>query len=349
MEIRKYTALYEKPRLSRIVDAILKGSKEDKMAAKNSIQAFFNAPAELGGLTKKDNIMASLQAYTTKSDIPDMVTQSFDVFAQIASYDDRYASAYKQRTFDQARDYFEIVDVVNYFTFDELPEGAQVPIKRFTGTKAQIKAKTYADGIGWTWEMLQDRRFSEMIDIAEQMRLAFFMKKARLHYQLLVDGATAGGSIAWQGSGTTPADQFNRDVLTISTAVNDIKKSVKDLGFGDVAGQTIFFYGSPYMEGRFQAATSARNANQIIPTILPSNMNVQFFPTYELRTGSGTAVPDTRMVALLPGHKIQKGDKELPTTYMDEDIISFSNIQTVRARFGAGVGETKQLRLVNFA
>ena len=349
MDVRKYTALYEKPRLERIAQAIISGTKEDKRAARNSIQAFFNAPLELGGASKTNNVMASLQAYTVKSDIPEMITQSFDVFAQLASYDDRYNNAFKIRTFDDARNFFEIVDVNNYFAFDELPEGAQVVIRKFTGTSAQVKAKTYADGIGRTMDMLEDRRFSEMIDIAEQMRRGFFTKKARLHYQLLVDAATTGGTVAWQGSGTTPADIFNRDVLTISKAVNDIKKACKDLGFGDVAAQPIYFYGSPYMEGRFQAATSARNANQIIPTILPTNMNVQFFPTYELKTGAGAAVPDTTLVALLPGNKIQRGDKLLPTSYMDEDVISFSNIQTVRARFGAGVGETKQLRLVQFA
>lgn len=349
MEFRKYTALYEKPRFERIVEAIVKGSKDEKIAAKNSIQAFWNAPLELGGATKNKNVMASLQAYTSTSDIPDMVTQSFDVFAQLASYDDRYNNAFKVRTFDDARDYFEITDVVNYFTFDELPEGAQVPIRRFTGTKAAIYAKTYADGIGWTQQMLEDRRFSEMVDIAEQMRQAFYLKKARLHYSLLVDAATSGGTIAWQGSGTTPADQFNRDVLTINTAVNTIKKACKDLGFGDVSAQTILFYGSPFMEGRFQAATSARNVSNIVPTILPGSMNVQFLPTYELRTSLGVSLPDTTMVAVLPGNKIQRGDKVLPTTYMDEDIISFSNIQTVRARFGAGVGENNQLRLVQFA
>ena len=201
MEFRKYTALYEKPRMERIVDAIVRGSKEDKVAAKNSIQAFWNAPLELGGVTKHKNVMASLQAYTTTSDVPDMVTQSFDVFAQLASYDDRYNSAFKIRTFDDARDYFEIVDVVNYFTFDELPEGAQVPIRRFTGTKAAIYAKTYADGLGWTQQMLEDRRFSEMIEIAEQFRMAFYRKKAVIHYGLLVDGATTGGTVTWQGSG----------------------------------------------------------------------------------------------------------------------------------------------------
>jgi hypothetical protein len=349
MEFRKYTALYEKERMEKIAKAITSGTREDKFAAKNSIQAFWNAPMELGGVTKSKNVMASLQAYTTTSDIPDMVTQSFDVFAQLASFDDRYNQAFKIRSFDSERDYFEIVDVVNYFTFDELPEGAQVPIRRFTGSKAAIYAKTYADSVGWTQQMLEDRRFSEMVAIAEQMRLAFYTKKARLHYALLVDGAATGGTVTWQGSGTTPADVFNRDVTTISKAVNDIKKATKDLGFGDVASQTIYFYGSPYLEGRFQAATSARNANNITPTILPGSMNVVFMPTYELKSSAGTALPDTTLVAVLPGHKIQRGDKVLPQSFFDEDIITFSNIQSVRARFGAGVGETAQLRQVQFA
>jgi hypothetical protein len=346
---RKFTALYEKPRLNKIADAIMKGSKEDKMKAAASIQAFWNAPVELSPMIKSGELQkASIQAFTTSSDIPEFVTQSFDVFAQLANWDNRYEAAFKVRSFDDGRGYFTIVDVNNYFTFDELPEGAQVPIRRMTGTFATVPAKTYADGLGWTYEMLEDRRFSEMIDIAEQMRNGFYSKKADVHYRLLVTAAQSQGVITYQGSGTSPAEVLKRDVDTIQLAATTIAKDCKDLGFGDVASAPVIIYGSPALEGRIAAALSQRQATGIAPSIL-AGRNISFQPTYKLASSAGVAIADTQFLMVLPQNKIQRGDKVAPTTYMDEDVLSFSKIQTVRARFGAAVAEPKQVRLFNLA
>ena len=124
MDFRKYTALYEPARMEKIRKAILAGSKTDKIKAKNSIQAFFSAPLELASEIKNGSLVKNaMQFFTTKSDIPEFITQSFDVFAKIANYDNRYEQAFKLRQFDDGRGEFTIVDVSNYFTFDKLPEG----------------------------------------------------------------------------------------------------------------------------------------------------------------------------------------------------------------------------------
>ncbi|MCK6381883.1 MAG: hypothetical protein L6Q54_11650 [Leptospiraceae bacterium] len=342
MDFRKYTALYEPARMEKIRKAILAGSKTDKIKAKNSIQAFFSAPLELASEIKNGSLVKNaMQFFTTKSDIPEFITQSFDVFAKIANYDNRYEQAFKLRQFDDGRGEFTIVDVSNYFTFDKLPEGAQVAIRRLTGTYATVKANTYADGLGWTYEMLEDRRFSEMVDIAEQFRDAFFASKAKNHYTLLADSAVANTTITWQGSGTSPAEILKRDVDTIQKAQNKIGSDCKDFGFGDTAMNPIIIYGSPALEGRILAALQQRVASGIAPSIL-GGRPIQFMPTYKLQYSSGAAWVDSDFVMVMAGYKNQRGDKLLPTSYTDDDISSFSTIQTVRARYGAACAENKQ-------
>lgn len=348
--LRKYTALVEPSRLEKIVGAMARGTAEQKQLAKNAIQAFINAPFELAHQIKAGTLEKSaIQAFTTTSDLPEMVTRSFDVFARITNYDLRWMDAFKERTFDEYRNYFEIVDITNYFAFDELPEGGQVAIRRFTGTKATVQAITIADGLGWTYQMLEDREYSTMISMAEQFQDAFWNKISKIYYALLVDGSVGNtNNVTWQGSGTTPAEILKRDVDTIQLASYNLGNSTKDLGFGDTAAMPFLIYGTPKYEGRIMAALQQRTASALTPSIMGSRP-IKFNPTYNLKSSNGNALADGICLMVLPGNKIQRGTKLAPTTYQQEDIQSFSAIQTVRARIAGAVAEPLQVLQFNLA
>lgn len=339
----QYTALSDPKRMEKIVAAMVGSDPVRKHMAKNSIQAFMNAPMELAGEIKAGILQKNaIQAFTTTADLPEMYTKTFDVFSRIANYDLRWQEAFKERTFDEFRNYFEIVDITNYFAFDPLPEGSSVAIRRFTGAKATVNAVTYADGIGWTEQMAEDREYSTMIQMAEQFQDAFWNKKSKVHYALLVD-ASSPNFTAWQTttSGTTPAEILKRDVDTINKAAFTLTNNVKSLGFGDVATAPLLIYGTPEYEGRIAAALQQRIASAIAPSILGSRP-IKFMPTYNLISSNGNALASSICIMVLPGNKIQRGDKLLPKSYMQDDVLTFSKIQTVRARFGAAVAEPLQ-------
>lgn len=340
----QYTALSDPKRIAKIGEAMLSNDSTARVKAKNSIQAFMNAPMDLASHIRSNSLNTAIQAFTTTSDLPEMYTKSFDVFSRIANYDLRWMEAFKERTFDDVRNFFEIVDVTNYFTFDQLAEGESVNIKRFTGTRAQVNAVTYADGIGWTDQMIEDREWSIMIQLAEQFQDAFWNKKSKVHYALLVDAAVGNpNNVVWQTSGgTTPAGVLKNDVDTIQLAQFRLGDSVKNLGLGDAAMQPLLIYGSPKFEGRIMAALAQRQPSAIVPSIL-GGRQIKFMPTYNLVSSNGNAIPQNQYLMVYPGHKIQRGDKLAPKSYIENDARSFSQIQTVRARFGAAVAEPLQV------
>jgi len=178
---------------------------------KASAQFFIEGVGKLGA----DKKTADIQAFTASKDIPD-VQYAFDSFVRVGNWDNRYENAFKVRAFNENQGSFSIVTLSRAgFTFDQLPEGGTVTVRRFSGSEVIVKAVTYADAIGWYWSMVEDRMFSEMIDQLQIFTSEFYHRKSRNHYRLLTDAAfdTVNGNptVPWQGSGT---GVLQRDRLT---------------------------------------------------------------------------------------------------------------------------------------
>ncbi|PJZ87927.1 hypothetical protein [Leptospira levettii] len=303
-----------------------------------SIQAFFDAPK----MYKPGNKEASIQAFTTTKDIPDPQF-AFDTFQKISNWDNRYENAFKVRTFDANKGTFSIVDISNAFTFDKLPEGGSATIKKIKGESIDVKAVTYADAVGWTWEMLEDRMFSEMADMLQMMTQEFYASKSRNYYRLLSDAAydTVNGnaSVSWQGVSTDTV--LTRDRLTLMKAVNDIAKACKDLGLvSDVASARYDVYAEPTNALRLSnAMNGALGVANGIGGVPPYNIVVN--PTFNLRRTSGS-VGATDFIVVMSGGKVQRGDKLPPQTKQSEDALAFASVLTVRARYAGVVAQAKQ-------
>lgn len=315
-------------------------SKSDTKRASNliatAIQAFFYAPQELGGRVEK----AAIQAFTSKADIPDP-QYAFDTFVQVTNWDDRYQNAFKIRQFNPNQGSFSIVDITNAFTFDKLVEGGNVSIKKVKGTSVDVQAVTYADGVGWTWEMLEDRKFSEMVELLQLMVQEFYASKSKNYYRLITDAGYANaGVVAWQGSGT---DILQRDRLTLGAMLDKVADDCKDLGVvSDVVTAQYDAYCKPSMAVRVNnALNSSLGAANGIGGVPPYNVRIN--PTMNLNRTSDATVLATDVVLCLSGGKTQRGDKLLPQTYSKEDIVSFSEILTARARYAGVVAEPKQI------
>lgn len=344
-EPRKYTALYEPKRLENIREAILGNDLENKKKAKNSLMHFFNAPSDLVYLSNGKHLISSIEAFTTKGDIPDLpASLLLDVFNKIEAYDMRGEMAYKLRQFDPGQDTFSIVDITNFFTFDKLPQGAKVNLKHIKGDVAYVKAVRYADGFGWDEDMLEDRRFGEMIQIAEQFRDAYYIRRAKAHYTPLVVAAASGSSAT---GGTALAVQSGNNnnekiINTISKCAAIIAAAVNGLGVHpDPSMATMMIYIDPADYDRVYTAVNTRTTSAA-SSIALSGRQYQVLPSFMLKDAAGTAIPANTAVMVLGGGKIQRGDKTQPKSYTDKDVLSFSQIQTVKVRFGNAVAEPKQ-------
>lgn len=345
-DFRSYTALYEPKRIERIRDAIFGNDLEEKKRAKVSLQKFFEFPRDVlrhyGGV--RGIQQAGMQAFALSSDFPLMYTSVFDVFNQIVNYDDRWMQSYKLRSFDPGRNFFEIVDVTNAFTFDKILPGEKVSIKTLSGARTAVTAVTFAEGFGWAWELIEDRAFSTMVEIAEQFRDAWFLREAKYHYGLLMDAATsanaasAGTAIAWD---TTGSNTLEKDIRTLGTVANTIGNAVKDLGVNpDPAMSPMLVYCNPTYAARLQAAARQMEVNAATSAVV--NRNFTILPTYKLAKTDGTAISANRAIMIMPGGKIQRGVKLEPTSYSADDVQTFSSIQTMRSRIAAVVGEPLQ-------
>lgn len=350
MNLRDYTALHEPKRFNDVVNGLLGHDRVVKQKALNTIQAFMQAPEKLAPIIKSGGLETlKAQFYTTKSDIPDFLSNTFDTFNEFVNYDNRYESAFKVRTFDPQSDFFTIATTSEYFTFDELKEGGQISIKRVSADKAHIYAKSFADGFGWTWDMLADRKFGELLDVAQTMREAYYRRKSKFHYALLTDAGVANANtITWQGSGTTPTEIHYRDVTTVNLARNNIAIALKDNGLGDVLqGQYVIYY-HPKMQSRLQSALGQTVPNIISPTVIGS-ANFVLMPTFNLVQSNGTALADTQCMMVYAGGKIQRADKQMPTIYSGTEITTASDLLVCKGRFGAGIAEPLQIQLFNLA
>lgn len=345
---RKYTALYEEKRMESIREVMLNPKKNaDKLnKVHNSIMHFFNAPSDLAPFAGNGKLLSNIQAFTQKGDIPEVpASLLLDVFNKIENYDMRAEQAYKLRQFDPGQDTFSIVDVNNFFTFDKLPQGGKVEIKHVTGTIAYVKAVRYADGFGWEVEMLEDRRFGEMVQMAEQFRDAYYLRRGKVHYTALVEAAksassaTAGTPTPYASTGLSDTEKLAK---TISTCASVIGSAVKNLGVHpDPAMAPMLIYCDPSDYDRLVTAVNVK-APFAASGFALQGRQYTVLPSYMLKDKDGVAIAANRAIMVLAGGKIQRGDKTPPTSYNAEDIQTFSQMQTVRARFACAVAEPKQ-------
>ena len=356
------SALYFPQRMENIREALLGRDENMKGLAKAAIQNFFALPYHYPKIAKtEDEFRAQVQNFTknaqiqnfmTTGDLPEMFTSAFRMFDKLENYDQRWQNAFTEVQFDPGKNYFEILDVENGFTFDLLPEGARVNIKKLSGERSIVQANTYADGVGWTWEMIEDRSYGAMLQIADKFRRGWFLKEAKIHYGLLVDAAVSGSNanagVAVPYS-TTGANVLEKDILTLDAAANIIGTATKDLGvMADPAMGGMAIYCNPKFYGRLLAATGYSNLGSVNSSVITTR-RFNIYPTYNLVSSNGTPLNGNHIVMCVEGGKNLRATKLPPTTYTRQDIESFSQIQTMRVRIAAAIGEPKQFVSVAMA
>lgn len=310
-----------------------------------SVQAFLNAPAELAPVINNGTLeKVAVQAFTNSSDLPDPKV-AFEVFSQMKNYDMRWQDAYRLRTFDQYQDSFAIVNVKNGFTFEQIEEGQRISVKRFTGSQLQVKAVTFGEAIGWHKNMLEDRRYGEFIDTLQEFIAAYSVREATEHYKILGDCANASGQTTTYQAGDNALDRVRN---TIDAGMAKICDDLKDTGvFPDVGNIRFLLYVDRTMERKIRAALQDNPVSAVNTSVAPQGVEIRL--TYLMQDSNGAKINGTNGVLVASGGQLQRGIKTPLEFENGSDPLSFQQLQVARARFGAGAGNIKQVRKLQFA
>lgn len=320
-----------------VADGLLNGEKDKIQKVRVALNAYMNPKM------KKVIQAASANGMGTSTDFQRVERDTMDLFVESDYFDMAWQEAFKNVTVAQGQDSWEIYNVENGVAFRKVAEGDRIDVAGLKGTKATVYVDKYGGALGWTDEMIRFRKVPAMLDMMDIFRNKFFKNKADNHYALIVAGA--GATTTYQGAATDT--QVSRDVQTINEAAYQIGNAVKDKGY---SGTRYILYLNESMRSRMTTAINTSGKQVVIPgatlngSVLDTiNYNVEVRFTYN------TSITGTNGYMVLPGNKIQKADVMQPTSYTDMDILSLQNIQAVWSYYGAAVGDTDQVRKVEFA
>ena len=318
--------------------------------AARAFSALVSAPHLLAQAMKKSSTAGEVAAqfFTPSTAMPDFVTRSFDTFREYVNVDDRAMLSFKTRNFDAEREFLEVADVEGGLFLEEIAEGEKVKYGTFNGVRTRFDAVDYGTGVEIPWRMIETRAWSALVDLGQEFGWSVMQLKQRILYALLVDAGNlnVANAVAWPGSGTT----LERTIQVINEAATNIADSMKAKTYVDAATAPLNLYvpGGDVVQAQFRSALNhVTNYNSTITDTITSRQ-INLLPTYNLIAGDGTEQVNKAFM-VLPGHKIQYGERVSPTMYTEDDIDSFTTKNTMRMSFAAFVGDIEQVVSIDLA
>ncbi len=286
---------------------------------------------------------AHMKAFGVSTDFPDLVTDSASFWQEVADMDLGFMEAFQEVPPVSGHGFFEIATARGTGAFVYMPEGSEVNISKYSGDDMQVPYITVAYGIGWTLQMIQDKRIAIMFDRARNARNLYWKDKRDRHLLLLTTACPSGNKVAYDSTG---ANTLEMDINTINNLYTTVMASLLGLGIIDsLATPEMLLFTRPTMLPRINRAI--RQATQYLQTA-QIEFPVRVIPTWSDQIPRATG-NDARLLAVVPGAKLQTSVKMEPTVFQAADIKSMSYIETVWSRYGAGVGEPKQIGIADMS
>lgn len=280
--------------------------------------------------------LAQIKAYAGTTDFADLKTPNAAYYQETSEYDMGWMDAFEDVPAQTGKGYFEVATNESTGDWAYVSEGSEPVINKFSGTVVQIPYATYGYSLGWTLQMIQDTQLGVMFDRARDARSKYYAKKRSIHMQLLYDAALQGGTTAYD---TTGANALEKDINTLGDAVNDMASELNGLGIGDdLVNAEYLLYSSPRYSRRINRAL------QETGNTLQSNLQVgrNIRPVYTW----ASQIPANKAILVLPGRKIKYSTKmEIGVVDTKQSFMTY--FEQLGARFGAGIVEVNQCRVVN--
>lgn len=303
---------------------------------RRSIQAFMHGVADVN-----TSGLISVQAFAGSSDLPSLTKDVFDVTPKMDNFDLAWQGAFKGIPLRKGQLSWEIADVEQAITFEEIPEGGKVKFGYFGGNVATPKVKKYGAGLAITWEVIEGNKLYAFVERLDITRAKLYGKWADVHYTLL-NAAAAENTVAWQD--TADHKQIDRDIATLNQGAYVIGNACKNKGYGDTANAPMILYISPLYKARINAALKAGQSEIIGSGGAGAMVN---WPI-EVRYTFNSNITANKGLLVLPGHKIQNAVYLREQGFEEDEIASLSKLRTYWTAFGATVADDEQCAQLSF-
>ena len=237
------------------------------------------------------------------------------------------------------RNGFEILDVEDGLTFDEVAEGAKAKIYKCSGDRVTVQFALYGAGLGWNRRLFEDREYWSIERNAVAFRNKWYAKRADMAYAL-IDALPAACDLAWAGpspAGLAATDanyEATRDINTINAACERILADLDARGYA-VTDRSDFVILAPVaLKARVLRALGLLNAGLSGPH---RGVVYNVRPEFTMRL----AATDCYYVCF-PREKAIFADRQKLTVYDQFDPTSYSDIAVGWGRYGGVVGEPRQ-------
>lgn len=338
-------ACYDAGVQKKLGDALNSGDKSKQAKAMEYLFAFQALP-EIARKVKPEEALVTLRAFTGKNSIPAPVQNVFEVFRNMESVDMKVSDAvFRTVTLDASDTNIEVADVTNGLVVEKILPGEPVKMGKISGTLGYIPVVTYAGGLNWPWELIEDRKIAKMISIAEEEVARFYHVKMKALLGIIADAANTGGT-STAGASTNAVEKviqgINKAIIAIETRLKDVyPMDPASYGYVIVAN-------AGTNENLVRAALGQTQiSTNVSELLLPRNISL--LTSYNLKESDGTAIPATEVCVCVAKHKFLYADKVKPEQRSAEDIGTLSTSQVIRARFAAGCADTREAQIATIA
>lgn len=284
-------------------------------------------------------IRAKAQEFTTFSDFPQNALDAIARFHQVDEPDLGWEQVFEVIDFTQTnKNGFEILDVGSGLSFKPIKPGEKAEVYKISGEVVNVSFELYGGALGWSKLWFDDQEYWKIEDTAREFRAKWYANKAQAHYDLL-SVSRPDNDISWQGDEND--SKAVRDAETINYACAEILRDLTGQGY-EISPSAGFVILAPVqLWARLRNALNLTTTNGITNQI---NFNVRLVVTTRLKNQALTQPDTTHYLVCLPGRKLKSGLRMDLTILSEQDLLAYAETTAGWGRYGAAVGEPKQLR-----
>lgn len=306
-----------------------------------AVQYFMDRPRQAA-----EEIRARIQEFTTPGDFPADAVDAIARYHQVDDPDTGWMEVFDVIDFTATRkNSFDLIDVSSGLAFRAVKPGEKARVYKVSGEKVAVDFDLFGGALGWSRLWFDDEEYWKIEDVAAEFRARWYANRAQAHYDL-ISASRQDSDVSWQGS--EGDETAVRDAETVNYACAAILSDMQDLGF-DVNANSTFVVVCP-----IQLLSRLRNALRI--TLLGNvsggvtgegsevNFNVKLVVTMRLKDQALAQAETSQYFVTLPGRKIKSGNRMDLTILSEQDILAYAETVAGWGRYGAVVGETRQVR-----
>jgi len=303
----------------------------------DAVQHFMSRPDLAAG-----EIRARIAEFTAPGDFPQNAVEAISRYHQVDDPDVGWMDIYDVIDFtDTKKNGFDVVDVSSGLSFRAVKPGEKAHVYKVSGEKVTVDFDLFGGALGWSKLWFDDEEYWKIEDVAKEFRARWYANKAQAHYDL-ISAARADSDVSWQGD--SGDEKAVRDAATINYACAAILADMEGLGF-DVSANSTFVVVCPVqLMARVRNALRVTMAGGVGGEGSEINFNVKLAVTTRLKDKALALAETSQYFVALPGRKIKSGNRMELTILSDQDVLAYAETVAGWGRYGAIVGEDKQLR-----